>query len=138
MKNIKKLLGVLAIALLVLVGCGNASKLSKDKIDKYEQVILEIEENIDRYESIVPDEGVEHVSDDDLDFLVEEHNKAAQAMEEMILDILEVAPGDYNGGMIRSYKDASEIASEKEYRILSKLSVYKLSLSETISYIMGK
>jgi lipoprotein len=138
MKNIKKLLGVLAIALFVLVGCGNASKLSKDKIDKYEQVILEIEENIDRYESIVPDEGVEHVSDDDLGFLVEEHNKAAQAMEEMILDILEVAPGDYNGGMIRAYKDASEIASKKEYRILSKLSVYKLSLSETISYIMGK
>lgn len=138
MKNIKKLLGVLAITLFVLVGCGNASKLSKDKIDKYEQVILEIEENIDRYESIVPDEGVEHVSDDDLGFLVEEHNKAAQAMEEMILDILEVAPGDYNGGMIRAYKDASEIASKKEYRILSKLSVYKLSLSETISYIMGK
>ena len=99
---------------------------------------IEIEENIDRYESIVPDEGVEHVSDDDLGFLVEEHNKAAQAMEEMILDILEVAPGDYNGGMIRAYKDASEIASKKEYRILSKLSVYKLSLSETISYIMGK
>lgn len=138
MKNIKKLLGVLAIALFVLIGCENASKLSNDKMDKYEQVILEIEENIDRYESIVTDEGVGHVSDDDLDFLVEEHNKAAQAMEEMILDILEVAPGDYNGGMIRSYKDASEIASEKEYRILSKLSVYKLSLSETISYIMGK
>ncbi|WP_278902061.1 hypothetical protein [Dolosigranulum pigrum] len=111
MKGIKKLLGVLAIALFVLVGCGNTSKLSKDKMDKYEQVILEIEENIDRYESIVTDEGVEHVSDDDLDFLVEEHNKAAQAMEEMIFDILEVAPGDYNGGMIRSYKDASEIAS---------------------------
>lgn len=130
MKNIKKLLGVLAIALFVLVGCGNASKLSKDKMDKYEQVILEIEENIDRYESIVTDE--------DLGFLAEEHNKVAQAMEEMIFDILEVAPEDYNGGMIRAYKEASEIASNKEYRILSKLSVYKLSLSETISYLMGE
>ncbi|QJS96478.1 hypothetical protein [Dolosigranulum pigrum] len=37
MKNIKKLLGVLAIALFVLVGCGEKSRLTEEQLNKYQE-----------------------------------------------------------------------------------------------------
>ncbi|CAM2762068.1 hypothetical protein DOPI104051_02265 [Dolosigranulum pigrum] len=106
MKNIKKLLGVLAIALLVLVGCGNGMK---QRVDKYEEETQQLLDNVDNY--------LENNNYDTLTTISEE--KTAEGME-ILEEIGKDVPSEEMGRLFADSAYRDEVFNEKDSELFTR------------------
>lgn len=106
MKNIKKLLGVLAIALFVLVGCGNGMER---RVSEYEEETQQLLDNVDNY--------LENNNYDTLTTISEE--KTAEGME-ILEEIGKDVPSEEMGRLFADSAYRDEVFNEKDSELFTR------------------